>query len=153
MPKKITVDTEKMINIMSRLDFFENFSKLDLRRMLIRETDVFLFDKAELILRKGKSDYDFYILLSGSVSIVTDNNIVNRINAGSFFGEMSFLTHEPRSANVIANEDALVMKIDNAVMERLHLSVKNKIKDKIIHRLIDNIKKMNILLDDKSGRK
>ncbi len=150
MPKNITIDTEKMLNIMSRLDFFENFSKLDLRRMLIRETEVFLYDKAEPIIRKGKRDFDFYIVLSGSVSIVTDNNIVKRINAGSFFGEMSFLTREPRSATVIANEDSLVMKIDDIVMERLHLSIKNKIKDKIIQRLVNNIKKMNTLLDNKS---
>ena len=149
MPKNIRIDAEKMINIMTRLDFFENFSKIDLHRMANSEIQLFLYEKAEHIIKKGEKDAHFFIVLSGSVSIVTDNNIVNRINAGSFFGEMSFLTHEPRSANVIANEDSLVMKIDGTIMNHLDLAITNKIKDKIIHRLIENLKIMNDLLDNK----
>ncbi len=147
MPKMLDIDMEKIIEIMQRLDFFEEFSKLELQRMLIPDSQVYLYEKGEHIIEKDDIDSSFFIILSGIVYIITDYKIITNFTAGMFFGEMSFLTKEPRIATAIANDDCLIMKIDDIIMERLHLRVKERIKDKIIQKLVSDIKYMNKLLD------
>ena len=58
---------------------------------------------------------------SGAVSVVLEpaRQEVAVIPAGGYFGEMSLLTGEPRTATVLAREDVVVMEIDAAQFRRL----------------------------------
>lgn len=132
---------------MTRLDFFENFSKIELQRVLVNNSQVLVYEKGDFILRKGEESRDFFILLSGSVLIVTDYKIITKMEAGMFFGEMSFITQEPRTANALANDACIILRIDDTLMENLHITIREKIKDKIIEKLIRNLKEMNEKLD------
>ena len=147
MPKIVHADTATMINVMGRLDIFENSSRIELQRMFVEDTLVFMYEKGEYIITKGDLDSSFFIILSGSVVIMNNKEIMARVKSGKFIGEMSFLTKEPRTANAIASERTLVLRIEDSVMGHLHVQVIDKIKDKIIQRLVRHIKKMNDLLD------
>ena len=56
-----------------------------------------------------------FIIVRGNVNVqIPDNGIpkiVNRLRENDFFGEMSLLTGEPRSATVIAAEETEVLQI------------------------------------------
>lgn len=147
MSKVLEIEKDKMINIMTRLEFFENFSKLELQRLLVHNSQFILFEKGEKIIEKDKCDCAFFIILEGLVFIVSENKILTKVEAGQFFGEIAFLTKEPRTANAVAGQDTLLLKIDEHLMDHLHVKVKEKIKDKIIEKLIDNLKDMNKKLD------
>lgn len=149
MPKIIKIDSGQMENIMGRLDFFENFSRIDLKKIILSDCQFLCYEKGEEIIAKGSIDDDFFIVLSGIVYITSDKQVMAKIEAGNFFGEISFLTKEPRTANAVAGEQALVLRIDDDIMERLHYQIKEKIKDKFIEKLITNLKRMNELLDAK----
>ena len=132
---------------MMRLDFFENFSKIELQRVLVNNSQIIYFEKGDVILKKGEISSANFIILSGSVLIVTDYKIITTMTEGMFFGEISFLTKEPRIANALANMECIIMKIDDTLMENLHITIREKIKDKIIQKLIKNLKEMNERLD------
>ena len=45
--------------------------------------------------------------------------IVATLNEGDFFGEMALFTGEPRTANVVAQEETDVLEIGHAAMKRV----------------------------------
>ena len=71
---------------------------------------------AETVLTEmGKPGDSFFFLIDGRVSVQTITGGGEPLNPGDFFGEMSLLDGEPRSATVSAMTDVRLL-----VVERLH---------------------------------
>jgi CRP-like cAMP-binding protein len=74
------------------------------------------FKKGETILREGSRGFNFYFILKGWVDVVLytpggKRVILNILEEGNFFGEMSVLEGLPRSANVEAKTDCEILEI------------------------------------------
>jgi diguanylate cyclase (GGDEF)-like protein len=72
--------------------------------------------KGDAIFKEGDSGEDVFILHSGELSaygLQSDGKQrwLFDIHPGEFFGEMSIITHEPRSATITAAEDSVVMML------------------------------------------
>ena len=84
------------------------------------------FMKGELLTRQGAEAHWLYILTKGSAEVIVStetgvHKTVNTLHAGDFFGEMSMLTGEPRSASLKALEDAECYRLDRqAFADILH---------------------------------
>jgi CRP-like cAMP-binding protein/CheY-like chemotaxis protein len=64
------------------------------------------FKTGAAICKVGDPGDKMYIVLSGKVAVTAANGeVLAHIASGNYFGEMSLLTGEPRSATVIAAED------------------------------------------------
>ena len=68
------------------------------------------------IFREGDIESHFYIIESGEVHIVTEDNVGQRIvvaklRAGDSFGEFALIDNSPRTASALAKTDLSVMKI------------------------------------------
>jgi len=61
------------------------------------------FEARDKIVKKGDKGTGFYLILEGSVEIKTSNNTLAKLGTGQFFGEMSLLDGEPRSADAVAS--------------------------------------------------
>ena len=72
-----------------------------------------LFGDHEVIVREGAAGGSMFVICSGRVAITVgqDNREVAVTEAGGYFGEMSLLTGEPRTATVTARGDCLVLEI------------------------------------------
>jgi small-conductance mechanosensitive channel/CRP-like cAMP-binding protein len=72
-----------------------------------------LYAGGEAIVREGEPGASMFILTRGRVAITVgaDRREVAVTDAGGYFGEMSLLTGEPRTATVIARGDCLVLEI------------------------------------------
>ncbi|CAN5548289.1 mechanosensitive ion channel family protein [soil metagenome] len=75
-----------------------------------------IYAPGEPIVRRGQQGNSMFVIIRGSVKVqipeVGYNRTVNTLGENDFFGEMSLLTGEPRSANVIAVEETEVLRID-----------------------------------------
>ncbi|MEN8690502.1 MAG: SLC26A/SulP transporter family protein [Desulfobacterales bacterium] len=82
-----------------------------------RELDRLEFRKGEELIREGEKNRDLYILTRGSVSVKINLPASNRkkrlftFSAGVVFGEMALLDGNPRSAQVVAEEDSEVYRL------------------------------------------
>lgn len=54
------------------------------------------------IVRQGEPGTDFYVIAQGEVEVLASGKLVNRLETGSYFGEVSLLTEQPRNATVQA---------------------------------------------------
>jgi CRP-like cAMP-binding protein len=80
-----------------------------------------VFGNGEAIVRQGEAGQSMFVVCSGAVRVVLEpqRNEVARIERGGYFGEMSLLTGEPRSATVLAAGDASVVEIGVTLFRRL----------------------------------
>ncbi len=96
------------------------------RRVLVERLRYTPFMKGEMMTRQGAEAHWLYILTKGSAECIvsTDAGIsktVAILHAGDFFGEMSLLTGEPRSASLKALEDSECYRLDReAFKDILH---------------------------------
>ena len=91
-----------------QVPLFAHMSDDDLRDVLRLMVPV-NFPPGAVIIREGEAGDDFFVVLDGRVKIAvhgSDGNelVVGEAGAGGFFGELSMLTGEPRSARVQATE-------------------------------------------------
>jgi len=78
----------------------------------------------EIILKEEETSQDVYFILEGSVRVSTTLNEgegqlvtgLARLSEGDYFGEMAMFDGEPRSANVSAETDCLIAKVDGSAM-------------------------------------
>jgi small-conductance mechanosensitive channel/CRP-like cAMP-binding protein len=73
-----------------------------------------LFGDGEVIVREGDSGRTMFVVRRGRVAITIgpDAKLVAVTDVGGYFGEMSLLTGDPRSATVRAQGDTTVLEID-----------------------------------------
>jgi len=112
------------------------------RRELLRSVDLFAalddaqrdglaedlsvrhFGHGERVIEEGAEGNTFYLVAEGSVAVMAGKPAreVTRLQVGQYFGEMSLLTGEPRSATVVAAEDSLLIEVDRPTFAKLFSS-------------------------------
>ena len=75
------------------------------------------------IVRQGDLSDAMYLVLEGELRVRLlvggKESILATLSAGEFFGDISLFDHGPRSADVIANTDSLLLKITSAAFDKL----------------------------------
>ncbi len=109
------------------VDFLATLPGPSLRR-LAELTRTRLYSSGELVLRQGEGGAEFFIVLCGAVSVVLGGAHqatveIARLGPGSFFGEMSLVTGEPRTATVRTSEESQLLVIDKASFQEVLASV------------------------------
>jgi CRP-like cAMP-binding protein len=83
------------------------------------EEDVFA--PGERVLRRGLSGGNFYVILEGEASVEIDGDSRVKLGRGEFFGEISALTGEPPTTDVVAATMLRCLVIPGPQLERLLL--------------------------------
>lgn len=125
----------------------ENYINLNLAGVYLGDDVKFdfkhqVFNKGDLIIKKGDIPEKIYELISGEAIVMADSKIVGRIYEDEIFGEISFLTESMRSADVVAVEDCTVRMIDMATFERL-IALKPRMILQISKTLANRIVQLN----------
>lgn len=133
---------EKLLGLIDKIPFFKAFSSYEKKRVAGNDTAFKPYRAGAKIIKEGDTDTSFFIILSGTVSVVKQGATIINLGSGEFFGEMAFLTNEPRNTSVIALDDAVVaLQVDQDLMKRLSADIREKIKDQIITKLIERLNK------------
>lgn len=98
---------DRLALLFGRLDLFRMLDHDALRRFAA-EADTAFYDHGEVLVREGEDGESLFVIDRGKVRVTTigeDGEIIElaTLKAGAFFGEMSLLTGEPRSATVTAD--------------------------------------------------
>ena len=106
--------------VLARVDLFERLTE-EQRREVAAATSAQVFGHGEAIVRQGSEGQSMFVVCAGKVDVVLepDRRHVATIEAGGYFGEMSLLTGEPRTATVLSVGDTTVLELDAAVFRRL----------------------------------
>lgn len=103
------------IQVLTQVPLFAGLPDGDLRAFapLLRERR---FPKGSVILMQGDPGDALYLIATGQVKVVLIGEdgrevILSVLGPGSFFGDMSLIDDQPRSAHVVAMEEATLLQL------------------------------------------
>jgi CRP/FNR family transcriptional regulator, cyclic AMP receptor protein len=99
-------------NISKILSNFSMFQSIDQHQItkLVKFLRLAQFSKGDFIIQKGDPGKNLYIVLSGTIEVLGDNNArIAILKKGEVFGEMSLLSGDPVGANIKVVEPAKVL--------------------------------------------
>lgn len=135
----------EILSIIDRLSFFNSFTTGEKHRIVSDDAHFRVYKPEEMLIRQGSSDQSLFILLTGTVNVMegAGGTIFAALGAGDIFGEMAFLTETRRTANVIAREPVIALKLDRVLFDRLSPEIREKFKDRIIEKLVTRLDTAN----------
>jgi len=117
----MAAERERILDALGRIDFFSVLSPEELETVA-RQAAVRVYLPGEVVVRQGDAGAEFFIILEGSAEVRIGEGgrvaTVATLQAKQFFGEMSLLTGEPRSATIVAQTKLEVVVITKETLER-----------------------------------
>jgi small-conductance mechanosensitive channel/CRP-like cAMP-binding protein len=86
---------------------------------LAEKVRVRVYGPGEVVVRQSEEGHSLFIVLGGSLQALVNEIRVGEIPQGSFFGEMSLLTGEPRRATVVSVGESTLAELSREVVEPL----------------------------------
>ena len=82
--------------------------------------DIERYENGDVIIREGNKDVDFFKLVQGAIYVVKDGKkIAQIVQPGEYFGEMSAISGEPRTASIISNGRSIVRRFPGEKLPEL----------------------------------
>jgi CRP-like cAMP-binding protein len=97
----VEASTASYVEALARLSLFADLPHPQLEA-LAHSFGEEVFAEGQRVIRQDVTGGGFYVILEGEVKVVIDGQERARLSRGDFFGEMSILTDEPPTADVIA---------------------------------------------------
>jgi cAMP-dependent protein kinase regulator len=102
---------------------FKDFS-VDELVAVIHGLNLITFESGDIILTEGDPGDSMFMLTAGTVKAVKRNAAgrqvaVNELSEGAFFGEISILTGQPRSATVVATSHCELLELDRPTLDSI----------------------------------
>ncbi len=105
---------ERVVGRLTAVDFLAALDQKQIET-LARESRLETYLPGERVVRQGDPGQDLYVIVSGKADVKLEQggltSVVTTLGPGQFFGEMSLLTGEPRSATVVAAESLQVIAV------------------------------------------
>jgi CRP/FNR family cyclic AMP-dependent transcriptional regulator len=93
------------VQMMRDIQLFKAFTDKEVNTLINAGATLFYEAETNIVI-EGELTWGLYVIMEGSVSILKTNKLngtlfeVGKLSNGNFFGEMSFIDEDPRSATV-----------------------------------------------------
>jgi CRP-like cAMP-binding protein len=121
-------ESDAVVDMLEKSSLWSGLDKQDFKA-IVKTSKQQKFLNGDTIVKKGEEGAGFYLVLDGAVEIRSDGNTLSKLGPGQFFGEMSVVDTQPRSADVVAVEPSRVLFLSawsfkSLVSERPRIAVK-----------------------------
>jgi cGMP-dependent protein kinase len=146
---QLNIDERKVLKFLSRLwqvknlQIFKHFSDSKLIEICKKMRKEKFYPK-NVIVKEGEVGDKLFLIIKGTVKVYKNDKYLREVTKGSFFGEISLLIEDFRSATVIAEDEVTMYSLSK---EDFITYIDNNMFDFLIKKisLLDNFK---IELDD-----
>ncbi|MCL2180344.1 MAG: GGDEF domain-containing protein [Treponema sp.] len=109
------LNSEVTLSLVSKLSLFSELEN-DEFSTVAKKLKIVNVEKGEFVFKEGDTGEDMYIHFAGTLGAYgtqSDGNqrLLFNVVQGEFFGEMSIIAHEPRSASICAEEDSTTIML------------------------------------------
>lgn len=137
---------DAVIEMLQGTPLWSGLSKQDLK-IVAKLSQERKFESGHAIVSKGEAGIGFYLILEGSVEVRSDGRTLSKLGPGQFFGEMSIIDNQPRSADVVAVEPSRVL-ILSAWSFKAFISDNPKIALKMMQEFVRRLRDTDKSLSD-----
>lgn len=140
------MEQDQTFELIDKLSFFDEFTQEEKQFLSTMESQIYKYLPSDVIIKEGEKDYSFFILLKGVVAVVKSNPnevVLAKLKAGAVFGEIAYIAKRIRTTSVIADGNAIALKVDTQNIDTLRPAIPTKLKDKLIEILVRRLEAMN----------
>ncbi len=145
-PEQPVPDTEKF-NTLRRLEFFRNFTDVDIWQVL-HISNWNRIAAGTSLIREGETGTSFFILASGEVKVTKSDRVLNVLKAGECFGEMAYLGRREfkRSASVASISEITVIEIKADALNAATESCRHQFTAAFLELLVTRLESADVRL-------
>jgi serine/threonine-protein kinase len=129
------------------MPMFKKFDEGEIKTFAEMDHSIIEYNEGDAITKEGESSTALFLMVKGTAMVTKtrdDAKIrIAKLGPGDIFGEMSFFSKKARNSDVTANEDVIVIRMDNDFFQKINPSIKDKTKNFFIELLITRLDTMN----------
>lgn len=141
------IDLEQQIGFLRRLHFFADFDDHELKQFLA-VSKWLRVPKGAHVVREGTMERAFYILVKGEAQVVKAGKgkkpvVLTTLSAGECIGEMAMVAELKRTADVVASQDAFVLRMEPEVVSTASVFLQLKFYKRFSEILVARLDQAN----------
>ncbi len=94
----------ELTDVLAAVELFSKCSRSELKTVA-RHVETVRLEPGVDLTRQGDAGDAFYVILEGRARVSVDDETVDTLGPGQYFGELALLDGEPRSATVTSETD------------------------------------------------
>ena len=125
------IDKSLIMDQIRRIPLFKTLPEVKLNN-ITNNIKIEKFESGEYIIKQGELSNKFYIIKTGKVDIVQNNQYIRTLNSNEYFGERALLNSEPRSSSALANGIVETYTLEKKIFESI---IETGMKSYLLERL------------------
>ena len=110
--------SSQKIDLLKKVHLFSNLSQRHLGE-IAKHADQVQVEKGRVLVQQGKIGWEFIFIVEGKARVEKDGNVIRQLSKGDFFGEISLIDGEPRTATVIAETNMTLLIVNKTSFDHL----------------------------------
>ena len=110
--------SSQKIDLLKKVPLFSNLSQRHLGE-IAKHADQVQVERERVLAHEGKKGWEFIFVVDGKARVEKDGKFIRQLSGGDFFGEISLIDGEPRTATVIAETDMTLLIVHKTSFDHL----------------------------------
>jgi len=137
---------DSIVEMLEKTPLWSGLTKQDLR-LVVKASKERNFENGHTVVSKGDPRDGFYLIFEGAAEVRSDGKTLSKLGSGQFFGEMSILDNQPRSADVVTVEPSRILVL-SALSFKTLIFANPKIALKRLQEFVRRLRNTDKLLSD-----
>jgi CRP/FNR family cyclic AMP-dependent transcriptional regulator len=110
--------SSQKMDLLKKVPMFSSLSQRHLRE-IGKHADQVKVEAGRVLAQQENKGWEFIFILDGKARVEKDGKIIRRLSEGDFFGEISLIDGEPRTATVISDTDMTLLVVNKTSFDHL----------------------------------
>ena len=106
------------IELLKKVPMFSNLSQRHLRE-IGKHADQVKVEVGRVLAQQEKKGWEFIFIVDGKARVEKNGKVIRQLSGGDFFGEISLIDGEPRTATVISDTDMTLLVVNKTSFDHL----------------------------------
>lgn len=134
----VSMRQDAKLSLLKGVPMFEGLSKKELIAVS-KATEQLEYGAGEILARQDSVGNEAYVVVEGSITVRRNGRKVATLGPGDVAGEMALFDDEPRSADLVAAQDSVVLYISRREFGGL-LEANTKLMGKVLRTLAQRLR-------------
>jgi CRP/FNR family transcriptional regulator/CRP/FNR family cyclic AMP-dependent transcriptional regulator len=110
--------SSQKIDLLKKVLLFSNLSQRHLGE-IAKHADQVQVERERVLAHEGKKGWEFVFVVDGKARVEKGGKFIRQLSGGDFFGEISLIDGEPRTATVIAETEMTLLIVHKTSFDHL----------------------------------